>query len=133
MNTIRTVVFLVALSLSCGCASVAPADSKCPDATLKKITIVYQRHNKITVAPSVRRVDPGDAIEYNVTGPASRNFKAKGTSGPGPYGWLDVTGEGGPGGISNIVCVPAGQLTGDYEYMIEIDNVGKLDPVVRVD
>ena len=78
MNTIRTVVFLVALSLSCGCASVAPADSKCPDATLKKITIVYQRHNKITVAPSVRRVDPGDAIEYNVTGPASRNRQPAG-------------------------------------------------------
>ena len=133
MNTIRTFVFLVALSLASGCASVAPEDSKCHGATVKKITIVYQRHDRITVAPSVRHVNPGDAIEYKVTGPVRRNFKAEGTSGPASYSWLDVTGEGGPGGISNIVCVPVGQVTGDYEYMIEIDNVGKLDPVVRVD
>jgi hypothetical protein len=133
MNTIRTAVFLVALSLSGGCAVVAPQDSKCAGAPVKKITIVYQRHNKITVAPPVRHVDPGDAIEYKVTGPVPRSFKAEGTSGPGSYGWLDATGSGGPGGVSNIACVPVGQSAGDYEYMIEIDDVGKLDPVVRVD
>jgi hypothetical protein len=134
MNTIRATFFLVALSLSGGCASIVQEGSglDCPGATVRQITIVYQKHSKITVAPPRKVVEPGDAINYKVKGPGAPVFKAKGTSGPASYGWLDVTGSGGPNGQSNIVCVPAGQQDGDYEYLIEIEGVGTLDPVVHV-
>jgi hypothetical protein len=137
MNTIRATFFLIALTLAGGCASVAPKGTKCAGADLKKINIVYQRHSKITVAPSRRVVERGQAIDYRVKGVESRAFKAKGTKGPGSasYGWLDAQGEGGTTGDGNshIVCVDRDQDPGDYEYLIEIDGVGALDPVVHVD
>ena len=133
MITIRATAFLTALSLSGGCASVAPEGSECEGAVLKKINIVYQRHSKITVAPPTREVQRGEAIDYRVKGPESRAFKARGTTGPGPYGWLDTTGSGEPGGKSHIVCVDKDRTPGEYEYVIEIEGVGKLDPVVHVD
>ncbi len=104
MNTIRATVFLIALTLAGGCASVAPAESNCAGAVSKKINIVYQRHSKITVAPSRRVVERGQAIDYRVKGVESRTFKAKGTRGPGSasYGWLDAQGEGGTTGDGNV-------------------------------
>ncbi len=136
MNTIRTTVFLLALSLSGGCATVVPEgmDLTCEGAKLRQINIVYQRHSKITVAPSVKDVNRGEAINYKVKGPKSRAFKARGTKGPSSaeVDWLDATGSGEPSGRSHIVCVPNDQETGKYEYEFEIDGVGNLDPVVRV-
>jgi hypothetical protein len=135
MNTNRATVFLIALCLSGGCASVAPEDSDCEGAKLRQITIVYQRNSKITVSPPKKDVDRGDAINYKVRGPEARPFKAKGTKAPNAsasFAWLDATGSGDPSGRSHIVCVPADQATGNYEYVIEIEGVGTLDPVVRV-
>jgi hypothetical protein len=139
MNTIRATVFLTALSLSGGCATVAPEESGCEGATLRNINIVYQRHSKITVAPPKKKVHRGDAINYKVKGTESRTFKAKGTKAPpnssASFTWLNATGKGGTvgDGNSHIVCVPDDQESGDYEYLIEIEDVGTLDPVVRVD
>ena len=138
MNTIRATVFLLALALSGGCATVAPEDSDCEGAKLRNITIVYQRHSKITVAPPRKEVDRGDAINYIVTGTESRVFKAKGTKAPpnssASFAWLNATGKGGTArsGNSHIVCVPVDQEPGIYEYMIEIEDVGTLDPEVHV-
>ena len=133
MNTIRATGFLISLSLSGGCAVVPDGmDLDCEGAKLRQITIVYQRHSKITVAPSVKVVHPGEAINYKVKGPMSRVFEARGTSGPSSYGWLDASGSGEPSGRSHIVCVPVDQAHGQYEYEIEIVDVGKLDPVVQV-
>jgi len=136
MNTIRTTVFLLALALSGGCASVVPEglDLGCAGAPAKRITIVYKRHDKITVAPSRRDVTRGEGIIYKVVGGESRDFKTRGTKGPGSYGWLDVTGSGGTQKDPEFffVCVDKDQTPGYYEYEIEVDGVGKLDPVVQV-
>ena len=137
MNTIRMTIFLLALSLSGGCASVAPAGVDCAGASVKTIKINYKRHNNIMVVPPKLNVKPGDAIDYKVKGSASRTFKAKGTKAPSAsasFAWLDKSGKGGTvgDGESHIVCVPANQDPGEYEYLIEIEGVGTLDPVVRV-
>jgi hypothetical protein len=80
-------------------------------------------------------VRAGEAIDYRVKGKTA-TFKATGTKGPDSarVDWLDATGIGDPvgEGKSHIVCVPADQKHGIYEYVIEIEGVGKLDPVVRV-
>ena len=143
MNTIRTSVFLLALSLSGGCASITPVeprDEVCTTAAPgNKINIVYQRHNKITVAPPQLTVDEGEEIWFFVKGSESRPFKTKGTKPPPEHpsakvDWLNSFGEGGTvgNGSSFKVCVPDTQESGDYEYLIEIEDVGTLDPVVRV-
>ena len=135
MYTIRTAVFLIALSVSYGCASVAPDGLKCAGKPTETIKIKYKRHSSISTDDPEVWVQAGHAINYKVQGPKSRAFKAKGTKGPGSasYGWLDATGSGEPGGKSHILCVPAGQARGTYEYLIEIDGVGTLDPTVHVD
>jgi hypothetical protein len=138
MNTIRATVFLLALSLSGGCASFAPEglDLDCEGRPVKVIRISYKRHDNIKVRDPIVNVNRGEAINYKVTGPQNtqnRTFNAKGTSGPSSFGWLDkVNGSGGPGGISNFICVPDDQIEGDYNYEIEIVGVGKLDPTVHV-
>jgi hypothetical protein len=137
MNTIRATVFLLALILSGGCVSVVPKGMNlaCESRPITPIKISYKRHSNIKVRDSDSKVyvKAGDAINYIVTGPEIRTFNAKGTSGPGPYSWLDVTGGSGePRGKSHIKCVPEDQATGDYEYEIEIVGVGTLDPTVHV-
>ena len=134
MYTIRATVFLIALTLSGGCASVAPGglDLDCEGARLRTINIKFKPNDNITVAPSLKKVWPGDAINYLVTGPDTRDFTATGISGPGSVSWLSKTGSGGDGGVSNIVCVPDEQEPGEYKYDIEIVGVGTLDPKVQV-
>lgn len=136
MNMIRTAVFLIALSLSGGCASVVPdeLDLDCAGATAKRITIVYKRHDSITVAPSSRDVIRGEGIKLKVVGDKARDFETKGKKGPGPYSWLNVTGIGGTEKDPKFyyVCVDKDQTPGDYEYEIKVDDVGTLDPVVQV-
>ena len=137
MNTIRMTVVLLALTLFGGCASVVPTgmDLECVGKPVTPIKISYKRHSNIKVRDRDSKVfvNAGEAINYIVTGPKIRTFNAKGTIGPGSNSWLNVTGgSGGPGGKSNIKCVPANQATGDYEYEIEIVGVGKLDPTVHV-
>ena len=134
MNTFRATVFLLALVLSGGCASVAPDGTECAGVRAKDITIKYQRHNKITVAPPRREVTRGEAIRYKVVGGEPRNFTTSGVKGPGSFSWLDVAGVGGTEKEPKYyyVCVDSNQTLGDYEYEIEVDGVGKLDPIVQV-
>ena len=139
MNTIRMAVFLISLALFGGCATVVPEglDLDCEGAKVRTIKIKYKRHGKITVSPTKREVARGEAIDYRVKGPTSRAFEAKGTKAPdasASFAWLDASGKGGTGwfGNSHIVCVPDDQARGNYEYLINIGDVGTLDPVVRV-
>ena len=106
MNNYLVAVFLAALVPITGCVSLAPEDSGCAGATVRRINIVYQRHSKITVAPPSRYASPGDAIEYRVKGPEARLFNSTGTSGPGSFAWLDASGPGNSRGNSYFVCVP---------------------------
>jgi hypothetical protein len=136
MNTIRTAVFLIALALSGGCASVVPEGLNlgCAGAEAKRINIVYKRHDSISVKPSIREVTRGEGIVFKVVGDKSRDFETRGTTGPGPFNWLDVTGTGGTERDPKyyFVCVDKDQIRGDYEYIIEIVGVGILDPAVHV-
>jgi hypothetical protein len=139
MNTIRATVFLLALALSGGCATVVPdgLDLKCEGAKVRKIKINYKRHGTINVSPSERKVARGEAINYRVKGAKSRAFKAKGTKAPNAsasFAWLNASGKGGTdwNGNSHFVCVPDDQELGIYEYVIEIEDVGTLDPTVHV-
>lgn len=139
MNTIRMAVFLISLALFGGCATVVPdgLDSKCEGVKARTIKINYKRHGKIKVSPSKRKVAHGEAINYRVKGAAPRAFKVEGTKAPNAsasFEWLNASGKGGTGwyGNSHYVCVPDNQADGEYEYLIEIDNVGKLDPIVQV-
>ena len=136
MNTFRVTVFLLALALSGGCASVVPEglDLGCSGAQAKRINIVYKRHDSISVRPSKREVTRGEGIVFKVVGDKSRDFETRGTTGPGPFNWLDVTGTGGTERDPKyyFVCVDKDQIRGDYEYIIEIVGVGILDPAVHV-
>lgn len=119
-----------AFTIFSGCVSLAPATTSCADATTKKITINYKRNNEIKVSPATRQIKPGEAIRYVFKGNVPRNVEIDGETVTDD--WLNTTGVGSPRGNSYYVCVDNAQAETDYRYMIKVDQVGSLDPVVRV-
>jgi len=134
MNRISTTIILVASLTSFGCAGTAPMTASCAGVPSKKVTIIYQKNSKITVAPPEREIEQGQAIEFFVKGPAARSFSITGTGSESgaAANWIGATGTGSNAGTSVFVCVDAGQDVTGYTYLVKVTDVGELDPVVRV-
>lgn len=95
--------------------------------------------SQIKVVPPLYEVKKNKNLKFrlmadNVNGPGGLDYATVNVTikskGPGNQ-WLDISGtEEGTNPL--IVCMPADQPLGEISYLVEVDQVGVLDPRVRV-
>ncbi len=102
------------------------------DSTLVVVPISKIRPNTEWRFELVPITKPSDAIDYKnvkveVIGKPSTVMT------PGPNDWINVSGEKSTSSKGVLtLCVPATLPLNSYEYLVEVDSVGKLDPRARV-
>ncbi len=119
----------VIMAILTGCAA-GPTTEKCTKPGFTPITIHYKKDSEIRVTPPLATVYPGKALRFKMVGPVGRTVKVSGKE--STDAWIEGDGTGSSRGAFFFVCVDPAQATGDYGYKIEVDQVGTLDPRVRV-
>lgn len=92
---------------------------------------VHYGDSEIRVTPVKVRVKRGSRIRFELKPKGSHHrdtvvtIKAKD---PDTGAWIDISGNARDNVDRLDVCVPVDQAKGVYEYWVEVDGVGKLDP-----
>ena len=127
----KTPTFLSLAVLMSGCAP-APPDIDC-SGPITKITLSYvETYNmvKVQAAPKRAEVDPDDVIRFKINGSLGNLVTVSGKASDSPDSdWISGSGTSG----SFYVCVPKDAVRDRiYEYDVVVDDIGTLDPEVRI-
>ncbi len=123
--SLRLIIFFVLLASFAAYDYMAFAPPGCANPGYKQINIHYGP-SEIKVTPHQKNVIAGDALRFNLIGPAGTSVTV---SPKNPlHTWL-----AGSGSSSKFyVCVPPGEPSDFYKYKVTVTGVGYLDPVVRI-
>lgn len=120
----RLTFLLFSMAALSACAPMGQHDCKNP----RQIPInVKYGDSELRVVPHRAQADPGDALRFKLDGDLGIKVTVAGKDDKAAW----ITGDG-----SNkffFVCVPENQARDvDYEYKVTVQDVGTLDPVVRI-
>lgn len=129
----KLLLILPAVAILGGCTTTLPSIGACTNAKgVTPINITYQQQNnmvKVQVAPHRADVDRGDLIRFKINGNLGKTVSVKGKETDPDASW--ITGNGTSGEF--YVCVPITTIKDQvYSYEVDVDEIGFLDPEVRV-
>ena len=130
MKKIKTAFVVSAATIVAGCASQVPQNLDCSDGPVRRVNINYVKNSEIRVSPGTRTAKPGDVIEFKLKGVAETEVEISG--GSAASAWVKGKKDGSPSGTFVYVCVAENQADDDYKYDVAVEDIGNLDPVVRV-
>ena len=129
MLAMASVTSLLSLGFA-GCATTTKDTGVDPELTCGDRTVtVFQSIGFLAVYPEYIDVCAGQSININAV-PRGRGLRTSPAEGnPGMDGWLSA---GAEGGGSVVITVPGDATPGVYKYAIAVNEVGMLDPRLRV-
>ncbi len=127
----RVIAILLGAQLLSACATQPFALGDCPDPqSVDKVIISYQQQNnmvKLQAAPNRIEVDSGDLIEFQINGNLGKVVSVAGKNTASD--WISGNATAG----SFFVCVdPDAAKDAEYRYMVNVVDIGELDPEVRI-
>ena len=136
-------VILGAAACLSACASLmkGPTASVCTSSSPKKdVTITYGDSN-LSVDAKEKKVHRDDYLVFKLKpdstkGPDGLDYKTVTVTVSGKNSasqWISASGSDDGSGGELIVCVPTGQAYDTYEYLVQVNEVGTLDPRVIVE
>lgn len=127
----RSLALIALIGLISGCAA-SPASMACTVSGHKQIVIHYvkDREIRVTSSQSLPTIAQGQELRFKLNG--SRGTLVTVSGKDGDSAWIAGTGTNEPGDDTISICVPPGQMLGEYGYEVRVAGIGFLDPRVRV-
>jgi len=135
MNTMtKTIAIMSTLSISACATGPEATDVGCEYSRIETVKVKFKRNSGISVSTPEAVVTAGELLRFRLIGNSSRNVTIDGEIDRGE--WLDSESAGNSSGKErNIyICVEESEVDPDNPYMYEliVEDVGRLDPAVRV-
>ena len=136
-------VILGAAACLSACAPMKPrlGATACSDGSPKKDVTISYGDSKLEVDVKEKKVKRDDYLVFKLKpdstkGPDGLDYKTVTVTVSGKNSasqWISASGSDVGSGGEFIVCVPTGQAYDTYEYLVQVNEVGTLDPRVIVE